>query len=172
MPIKSVDASIVKQWLADNEAIIVDVREPAEHAARKIEGSVLLPLRDVCKAALPECKGKKLVLHCQAGKRGTTACQKLLQEDPSLELYHLEGGIAAWEETGNNVACSGKFFLPLDRQVQLAVGIAVLTGSLFAYFIHPLFTLLTGFFGLGLTFAGLTGFCGLARLLATMPWNR
>jgi hypothetical protein len=25
---------------------------------------------------------------------------------------------------------------------------------------------------LGLAFAGVTGFCGLARLLSTMPWNR
>jgi Protein of unknown function (DUF2892). len=31
--------------------------------------------------------------------------------------------------------------------------------------------LLTGFFGLGLTFAGLTGICGLARLMARAPWN-
>jgi hypothetical protein len=40
------------------------------------------------------------------------------------------------------------------------------------YFISPLFFLLSGFFGLGLTFAGATGFCGLARVLALMPWNR
>jgi hypothetical protein len=26
--------------------------------------------------------------------------------------------------------------------------------------------------GAGLTFAGVTGFCGMARLLAVMPWNK
>jgi hypothetical protein len=26
--------------------------------------------------------------------------------------------------------------------------------------------------GAGLTFAGISGFCGMARLLAVMPWNR
>jgi hypothetical protein len=26
--------------------------------------------------------------------------------------------------------------------------------------------------GAGLTFAGVSGFCGMARLLAVMPWNR
>ncbi|HBT4793321.1 TPA: DUF2892 domain-containing protein, partial [Klebsiella quasipneumoniae subsp. similipneumoniae] len=34
------------------------------------------------------------------------------------------------------------------------------------------FFLLSGAVGAGLTFAGVTGFCGMARLLAIMPWNR
>jgi hypothetical protein len=28
------------------------------------------------------------------------------------------------------------------------------------------------FVGAGLTFAGISGFCGMAHLLALMPWNR
>ena len=32
--------------------------------------------------------------------------------------------------------------------------------------------LLSGFVGAGLVFAGVSGFCGMARLLAWMPWNR
>jgi hypothetical protein len=32
--------------------------------------------------------------------------------------------------------------------------------------------MLSGFVGAGLVFAGVTGFCGMARLLALMPWNR
>jgi hypothetical protein len=31
---------------------------------------------------------------------------------------------------------------------------------------------LSGFVGAGLTFAGISGFCGMARLLAAMPWNQ
>jgi len=31
---------------------------------------------------------------------------------------------------------------------------------------------LTGFIGAGLIFAGVTDFCGMAMLLAKMPWNR
>ena len=31
---------------------------------------------------------------------------------------------------------------------------------------------LSWFVGAGLVFAGITGFCGMARLLAVMPWNR
>ncbi|MCI1294357.1 MAG: DUF2892 domain-containing protein, partial [Acetobacter sp.] len=61
---------------------------------------------------------------------------------------------------------------PLDRQVQLIIGLLVLTGSLLGFFVSPWYFLLTGFFGAGLTVAGLTGFCGLARVVAHAPWNR
>lgn len=172
MPIKTVDANTLKRWIDSGEAVVVDVREPAEHAAENIEGATLLPLGRISKSQLPEKKGKKLVIHCRSGKRSTSACEKLLAEDPNLELYNLEGGISAWSGAGHNVQSSGKFFLPLDRQVQLTIGLAVLISSLLTYFVNPLFTILTGFFGAGLTFAGLSGYCGLAIVMAKMPWNQ
>lgn len=172
MPIKTVDATTLKKWLDSGEAMVVDVREPAEHAAENIAGAKLLPLASVSKQALPDTGGKKLVIHCRSGKRSTNACEKLLAEDPNLEVYNLEGGISAWAGAGHAVQTSGKFFLPLDRQVQLTIGVCVLIGSLLAYFVTPAFALFTGFFGAGLTFAGATGYCGLAMLMAKMPWNQ
>ena len=172
MPIQSIDAGTLKRWLDSDQAVVVDVREPAEHEAEMITGSKLLPLSSISKQALPNTAGRKLVIHCRSGKRSASACQKLLAEDSNLEVYNLEGGISAWEAAGHPVQSSGKFFLPLDRQVQLTIGICVLTGSVLAYYVNPLFVLLTGFFGAGLTFAGLTGFCGLAMLMAKMPWNQ
>jgi hypothetical protein len=38
--------------------------------------------------------------------------------------------------------------------------------------VAPAWIGLTWFGGAGLTAAGITSFCGLARLLALMPWNR
>lgn len=172
MPIKTIDASTLKDWMAKGEAVIVDVREPAEHAAENISGATLLPLGSITHKALPELGSKKLVIHCRSGKRAASACEKLLIEDPNLEVYNLEGGISAWSAAGYQVESSGKFFLPLDRQVQLTIGLGVLVGSLLTYFVHPLFFLLTGFFGAGLIFAGLSGFCGLAMVMAKMPWNQ
>ncbi|HEU5047577.1 MAG TPA: rhodanese-like domain-containing protein [Rickettsiales bacterium] len=172
MPIMSIDAATLKRWLESGEAVVVDVREPGEYEAECIEGAALVPLATICKQRLPIASGKKLVVHCRSGKRGASACEKLLAEDPALEIYHLEGGLSAWEQAGFEVKRSGKFFLPLDRQVQLTIGLCVLLGSLLTYFVNPLFVLLTGFFGAGLTFAGLSGFCGLAMVMAKMPWNR
>ena len=64
MPIQTVDAPTLKNWLDKGEALLVDVREPAEHAAESIPGATLLSLGNISKAALPETSGKKLVLHC------------------------------------------------------------------------------------------------------------
>lgn len=172
MVIKTVDAATLKRWIDSEETVVVDVREPAEHAAENIEGANLLPLSVVSKNALPQVHDKKLVIHCHTGKRGNNACKKLLAEDPNIEVYNLEGGISAWRAAGFQVVSSVKYFLPLDQQVQLTIGLGVLAGSLLAYFVSPLFFLLTGFFGAGLIFAGVSGFCGLAMVMAKMPWNQ
>lgn len=171
MAIKTIDAATLKQWLDKGEAVLVDVREPAEHAAENIKGAALLPLSSVSKSALPPCSDKKLVIHCRKGGRGGSACEKLLAEDPMLDIYNLEGGIEAWNRAGLTVVSSGKFFLPLDRQVQLAIGLLLITASMLGALSTPIWFLFTGLIGAGLTIAGLTGFCGLAIIMAKMPWN-
>lgn len=169
---RNITAVQAKEWLDRNEAVLIDVREPAEYNAEHIPGAILMPLSTLHPDRLISCKGKKLIFQCRSGMRGGRACDRLSEMDASADVYNLEGGLGAWAQAGYKVETSGKFFLPLDRQVQLTIGICVLLGSILAYTVHPAFLLLTGFFGLGLTFAGLTGFCGLAMLLARMPWNR
>lgn len=58
------------------------------------------------------------------------------------------------------------------RQVQIAAGLLILCGVVLGYSVSGGFFLLSGFVGAGLLFAGVTGFCGMARLLRVMPWNR
>ena len=58
------------------------------------------------------------------------------------------------------------------RQVQIVAGSLVLTGVVLGALVSPGFYALSGFVGAGLLFAGASGFCGMARLLAFMPWNR
>lgn len=169
---KTIDVKTLKAWLDNHEAVLVDVREPAEYAAEKITGATLLPLGKVNKASLPPFAGKKLVIHCRKGGRGGSACEKLLAEDPALEIYNLEGGIEAWNAAGLTVAYSGKPFLPLDRQVQLTIGLLLIAASILGTAFSPAWFLLTGTIGGGLTVAGITGFCGLARIMARMPWNQ
>jgi hypothetical protein len=56
--------------------------------------------------------------------------------------------------------------------VQLTIGLGVFVGSILGYLVSPVFFLLSGFFGAGLMFAGLSGYCGLAILMTKMPWNK
>jgi rhodanese-related sulfurtransferase len=97
---KSIDSKTLQAWLDKKEAVVVDVREPDEYENMHIPGATLIPLGTIQKALLPEYGTKKLVIHCQKGVRGCTACEKLLLADPSLEVYNLEGGISAWESAG------------------------------------------------------------------------
>jgi rhodanese-related sulfurtransferase len=170
MTIQTIDVKTAKQWLDNDEAILIDVREPAEHAFQKIEGAKLHPVGSICCSGIPQTD-KKILIHCQKGMRGSNACQKLIEENEALEVYNIEGGIEAWQRAGFPVESSGKKMLPLDRQVQLTIGLSVLTFGLLGYFVNPAFALGAAFFGAGLTNAGLTGWCGLAKLMAKMPWN-
>lgn len=171
MTIKHIDVSTAKQWLDNDEAILIDVREPAEHAAQKIPDAALHPVGSICCSGIPQTE-KKILIHCQKGMRGSNACQKLMAENEALEVYNIEGGIEAWQQAGLPVESSGNKVLPLDRQVQLTIGLSVLILGLLGYFVDPAFALGTAFFGAGLTNAGLTGWCGLAKLMAKMPWNQ
>ena len=171
MTIKHIDAQTLKQWLTNDEAILIDVREPAEHKTANIPSAILKPLGSICCSDIPKSR-KKIVLHCQKGMRGTNACQKLFAENNDIEVYNLEGGIEAWKQAGFEVTSLGRKTLPLDRQVQLTIGVGILLFSLLAFFVSPVFAFASAFFGIGLINAGLTGWCGLAKLMAKMPWNR
>ena len=72
---KTVDATTLKRWMDAGEAVVVDVREPAEHAAEKIHGATLAPLGTVTKSSVPNRDGKKLVIHCRSGTRSASACK-------------------------------------------------------------------------------------------------
>lgn len=172
MSLHTVDAKTLRHWIDRHEAVLVDVREPAEHATQNIPGATLVPLTRVSASTLPPHAGKKLVIHCRKGGRGGSACEKLLAENPALEIYNLEGGIESWSAAGFATGTGGRKVLPVDRQVQLAIGLALLLANALGYLVNPAFYWLTAVFGAGLTFAGLTGFCGLALLMARMPWNR
>ena len=84
----------------------------------------------------------------------------------------LAGGLERWQSEGLPVERQAGAPMPLMRQVQIAAGSLVLLGLILSNVLAPGWIAITWFVGTGLTFAGVTGFCGMARLLAVMPWNR
>jgi sulfur-carrier protein adenylyltransferase/sulfurtransferase len=77
---------------------VVDVREPDEHAAAAVPGSVLVPLAEVLAdpGVLPP---GPLVLHCARGSRSARALAAVLATGRD-DVVHLDGGIAAWVAAG------------------------------------------------------------------------
>ncbi len=165
-----------QQWLSKGEAVLIDVRETDEHAREHIHGAQLLPLSrfGAAQAAALAKPGQRIVLHCKGGKRSADACRLAASlAGPDRPIYSLTGGIEGWKSAGLpvevNTSVSG---ISVMRQVQLVIGLGVLTGSALTWLVHPGFIVVPAFFGAGLTFAGASGTCALATVMGKMPWNK
>ncbi len=159
------------QKLLAEGCVLVDVREPVEHAEEHIEGATLIPLGEIEKRIDAIDRSRPVVVMCRGGKRGQSALEKLRAHGID-QVRNLEGGILGWKECGLPVKRGEKARFPLMQQVQLTIGLGVLTGAILSLTVHPYWVLLCAFFGAGLTMAGSTGWCGLAILMSKMPWNR
>ena len=158
--------------LREGGATLVDVREADEHARERIPGARNLPLSRLEEAELAVHQGKPVLFHCRSGARTAGNADRLAAKAGLCEAYVVEGGLDAWKRAGLPVAEDRRQPLELMRQVQIAAGSMVVLGVLLGAFVTPGFYLLSGFVGAGLVFAGVTGTCGLARVLRMMPWNR
>lgn len=152
-------------------ATLIDIRDPDEHARERIAGAHSVPL-DALPAGLQVKPGDTVIFHCQSGARTSGNAERLAQAAAPAEAFVVEGGIQGWKLAGLPTVEDKSQPLPLMRQVQIAAGLLILCGVVLGYSISSGFFLLSGFVGGGLLFAGVTGFCGMARLLKVMPWNR
>jgi rhodanese-related sulfurtransferase len=171
--LKRIDPHELKDRLASGACVLIDIREADEHARARIPGAKLTPASTLDEEdfAVEALSGKTVVFHCRSGARTEAHAARIAGKGlPDAHILH--GGLEAWEKAGLPIARNTKAPLEIMRQVQIAAGVLILTGILLAIFVDPAFLGLTAFVGAGLTFAGITGFCGMARLLALMPWNR
>jgi rhodanese-related sulfurtransferase len=158
-------------WMEQEEAILIDVREPPEYATEHIPGARLLPLSTFDPTRVPQEAGKKVVLHCVMGMRSAQAGQKLLDAG-FTSIYNFRGGIQAWKDAGYTTAQGQRKPLSLQRQGQIVSGSLVLLGTILGAVASPWFLLLSGVVGAGLVYAGVSGTCGMAMLLAQLPYNQ
>jgi rhodanese-related sulfurtransferase len=153
------------------QALLVDIREADEVARERIAGSVATPLSMFEAAHLDIRPGRDVVFMCRTGNRTGANCVRLADRIPG-EAFVLDGGLDAWKASGLPTLTNAKAPLELMRQVQMTAGGLILVGAALGLLVHPGFWGLSAFVGAGLFMAGATGFCGMARLLAVMPWNR
>ena len=167
MSLATITATDAKH-LIEKGAILVDIRDADERARQHIEGARHHPLN-----ALTTLDGGSapIIFHCRAGRRTAENAAKLRAATQN-EAYILEGGIEAWKRAGLPVVEDRSQPLEMGRQVQIAAGALILLGVFLGSRVAPQFYLLSGLVGAGLIFAGLSGWCGMARLLEIMPWNR
>ncbi len=153
-------------------AVLIDVRDADEHAREHIPGARHHALSSL-DAETPVRPGDDiLVFHCRSGMRTSGNAGRLAAAAQNREAYILEGGLDAWKKAGLPVTLDRRQPIEIMRQVQIAAGTLVVIGIVLGAFIAPGFYAISAFVGSGLVFAGVSGFCGMARLLAAMPWNR
>ena len=92
--IQHVPARTWEEWRDDNDAVVIDVREPMEWARGTLEGSELISLASLPAAAQTMDKDKAVLLVCATGARSTTAAAWLSSMGFS-NVASMGGGVVA-----------------------------------------------------------------------------
>lgn len=157
---------------------LIDVRTPAEFGEVHVDFAHNIPLDRLEPQAVKAVAGDGPVYFvCKSGTRSQKACEKL--RAAGLEdVVSVDGGTAACEAAGVPVI-RGRKVMSLERQVRIAAGALIAIGAGLAAFgpetpvnWQAIGAGLAGFVGSGLVFAGITDTCGMAMLIARMPWNQ
>jgi rhodanese-related sulfurtransferase len=82
-----------------DDVTVVDVREPNEWQAGRIQGAVHIPLNALMSGAGGDLDhDRPLVMVCRVGNRSELAT--LMMQARGIEAYNLEGGMDAWSREG------------------------------------------------------------------------
>ncbi|MDX1335304.1 MAG: rhodanese-like domain-containing protein [Gammaproteobacteria bacterium] len=161
----------------EGPATLIDVRTPAEYRAGHAKGAISIPLDDLQPEKLSGLLGDKrlgheqpLFLTCQSGIRAGKAAERL-KAAGFTNLFLLQGGTQAWNRAGLPMQRCGSA-MSLERQVQIVIGMLLVLKVFFGFTVNELFFAAIPIIGAGLIVAGITRWCGMARLIAMMPWNQ
>lgn len=170
-PISQMTPGEAEKLVAEGKALLIDVRSIGEAIAEQISGSLFVPF-DLVNAERLQAAGlvgKVPVLVCRSDNRANMAAEALAQELDNVAV--LKGGLVQWKQDGLPVS-QGRRALPIDRQVLVGAGTMILLFTVLGLLVSPIFFGLAIFMSCGMIFAGVTGACGMARVLMLMPWNK
>lgn len=161
----------------ESQLLVIDVRTHAEVNSESLAHCAHFPLQELDSAAVKaylEQQGhdssQPVYLLCASGQRAAKAGEQL-QGDLDHQLVIVEGGMNALKQLGIDIAKGSGNIISLERQVRIAAGSLVVIGVILGTAVNPGFYGLSAFVGAGLVFAGVTDSCGMAMVLARMPWN-
>ncbi len=152
---------------------LIDVRTPVEYREVHADLAENIPLASLDPQTVISARSgteDPVYLICKSGTRATKAGEKFIHNGFTNVLV-VEGGTDTWQQMCQPVVL-GQKIVSLERQVRVAAGALVLLGLLLGLWVHGSFLGLSAFVGAGLVFAGVTNTCGMALVLARMPWNQ
>jgi len=94
----------LEQARAENESgkvLMIDIREPQEHATGVAQGVVLLPMSQVAQrvAEIPKHADQPVLLICNTQNRSRAVTQAL-QEQGFTNIRYVDGGMSEWAKRG------------------------------------------------------------------------
>jgi rhodanese-related sulfurtransferase len=125
------------EWINQKEAILIDVRSLTSYKALHIANSLHATHGDMIPELIISNPTERVILLCQHGDHAAQITSALQQKSiPALEsvlFYVLDGGLNAWRNAHLPVVRDTDIAMPIDRQVQIAVGIILLVAGLFSW---------------------------------------
>lgn len=97
---QQISAEALYQWLQDparEKPLLLDVREPWEYERCHIEGSQLVPMREIPARASALDAGRETVVICHHGIRSAQVSM-FLEHNGFGNVINLQGGVAAWAD--------------------------------------------------------------------------
>ena len=83
--------------LANDDFILLDVRNDSEVLLSRIDKSIHNPMKDIPSRINELDKNKEIVVQCKLGIRSAKVCEFLLNNQ-FLNVKNLKGGIVAWSK--------------------------------------------------------------------------
>lgn len=170
-PLRTIAPTDLDRLLTQHDDVrVLDVRTHGEFETAHIAGSYNLPLGDL-PTVVDELRDvtDRVVVVCQSGTRAGQACE-VLRDAGMSDVELLAGGMAAWQDAGLPVRQIHERWA-MERQVRLTAGSVVATAVLASRW-RPGARYLAGAIGAGLVFSAVSNTCGMAAVLARLPYNR
>jgi rhodanese-related sulfurtransferase len=98
----SVNLDVARTELDAGRTLLIDVREPEEHAAGVAAGARLLPLSQLTRrlAEIPNDSNKPVLLICRSQNRSGAALKFLREHGYGSQVRFVHGGMAEWARRG------------------------------------------------------------------------
>jgi len=102
VPLPSVSLETARAEHEAGRVILIDIREPSEHATGVAAGARLLPMSQLAArvAEIPADAGKPVLLICHTQNRSSATLRSLREREGFGHLSFVAGGMSEWARRG------------------------------------------------------------------------
>lgn len=104
-----VDLAMARAEHEAGRAVLIDIREPAEHASGVARGAQLLPMRQLAArlAEIPTNPRRPVLLICNTQNR-SSATARALRQRGFAHVRYVQGGMSEWVRRGWPIVAPGR----------------------------------------------------------------